>query len=286
MRQRIPAHGRAGRERSTVWRARCSRRFAPGDIGHPAPIADTHFLVAARIPQAAHHCANSSTNPGAAVRAVAICSFGIGVGIVVSSSASGSSYSFSPGRQAGDHDPHSSRADAGKRDQVARQIDDLHRLSHVEDEDLPLAPISPPAARAARFGNRHEVARHFGMRHRHRAARGDLLAEAIDDAAGAAQARCRSGRRRTCGRASPFSDWQPISASRFDAPMMLTGLTALSVDTEHELRHAGSRRPRAQDQRAQNSCCALLRIPLFTSIIGHMLVRSGVEQHARVSGRR
>ncbi len=68
-------------------------------------------------------------------------------------------------------------------DHVAREIDDAHRLAHVEHEDL------AAAADRARLddqrhglGNRHEVAGHLGMRDGQRAAALDLTAEDRDDA--------------------------------------------------------------------------------------------------------
>ena len=77
-------------------------------------------------------------------------------GSVCSPSASSSSYSFSPGRSPVKTILMSFSAEAREPDQVAREIDDAHRLAHVEHEDL--------AALAHRTGLQHEL-RRLGNRH-------------------------------------------------------------------------------------------------------------------------
>ena len=58
---------------------------------------------------------------------------------------------------------------------------DLHRLTHVEDKDLrPGGHRGGLHHQPAGFRNRHEEACDVGVRHRYRAALGDLLAEARD----------------------------------------------------------------------------------------------------------
>ena len=74
---------------------------------------------------------------------------------------------------------------AGEPDHVAREVEDLHRLAHLEHEDL--AGAGAEVARLDheldRLRDRHEVARHVGMGDRHRPALLDLRAEDRDDAA-------------------------------------------------------------------------------------------------------
>ena len=75
----------------------------------------------------------------------------------------------------------SSSVAAGEPDHLLREVEDLHRLAHVEHVDLAAA-----AHRARlhderrRLRDRHEEARHLGVRDRHRAAALDLAAEDRD----------------------------------------------------------------------------------------------------------
>src|SRR5690606_28108073 len=79
-------------------------------------------------------------------------------------------------------------AEARKLDEIPRQIDNLHRLTHVEDKDLaPLAEYGGLQDELHRLGNGHEEALDIGVGHRDRPAAGDLLAEGEDDAAPAAE---------------------------------------------------------------------------------------------------
>jgi hypothetical protein len=56
-------------------------------------------------------------------------------------------------------------------DEVAREVDDLHRLAHVEDEDLPaLAHGAGLQHELAGLGDGHEVPLHLRVRHRDRPA--------------------------------------------------------------------------------------------------------------------
>src|SRR2546423_6148181 len=70
---------------------------------------------------------------------------------------------------------------AGKRDEVFGEIEDAHRLAHVEHEDFAAAAHRPGLQdELAGFGDRHEVAHHLRVRHRHRAAPANLLAKDWD----------------------------------------------------------------------------------------------------------
>src|SRR5207253_8034117 len=81
-----------------------------------------------------------------------------------------------PRARADERDRHlATRLLARERDHVPREVDDPHRLAHVEHEDL-----AAPADRARLddelrgLRDRHEEARHLRMRHRHRPALLDL----------------------------------------------------------------------------------------------------------------
>ena len=63
----------------------------------------------------------------------------VGVGSRASSSLYSSSKSFSPGRRPVNTMSMSLRPQAREPDQVAGEVDDLHRLAHVEHEDLAAA---------------------------------------------------------------------------------------------------------------------------------------------------
>ena len=76
----------------------------------------------------------------------------------------------------------------GQADHFPRKVQDLHRLSHIEYEDL--AALCVGAAlenqvHCLRYG--HEITDDIRVRHSHRTAVLDLLAEDRDDAAVAAQ---------------------------------------------------------------------------------------------------
>src|SRR3569833_117704 len=78
------------------------------------------------------------------------------------------------------------RPQSRKQDQIARQIDDPDRIAHIENEYLAAASHGGSLQdKLAGFGDRHEEALHFGVRHRDRSAREDLLFESrhhADDA--------------------------------------------------------------------------------------------------------
>ena len=94
-----------------------------------------------------------------------------------------------PGAQAGilDFDVHVGLV-AGQPDQVASQVGDLHRASHVQHEDLPAVGIGPGQHHQADgLRDGHEVADDVGMGHGHRPAVFDLLFEDRDHGAVGAQ---------------------------------------------------------------------------------------------------
>ena len=96
-----------------------------------------------------------------------------------------SSCSFSPGRDADERDRDVRlRLLAGEADHVAGEVEDLHRLAHVEHVDL-AAAADRAGLHDERHGlrDRHEVARHLRMRHGHRPALLDLAPEDRNHAA-------------------------------------------------------------------------------------------------------
>ena len=69
-------------------------------------------------------------------------------------------------------------------DHVFGEVDDLHRIAHIEDQHISRRADSPSLDdQLDRFGNRHEEPLHIGMRDRDRPPAFDLLAECRDDAA-------------------------------------------------------------------------------------------------------
>ena len=80
------------------------------------------------------------------------------------------------------------RLEAGQADQVAGQVVDLHRLTHVEDEDLAAPGVGACLQdQTHRFRDGHEVADDVRVGDCHRAAGLDLLLKERDDGAVAAQ---------------------------------------------------------------------------------------------------
>src|SRR3954465_2306538 len=89
------------------------------------------------------------------------------------------------GTKAAAFDPDGVLRESRQADQLAREIVDLHRLTHVEDENLAAASHHRSLHDELRgFWNRHEIALHFRIRDGHRTAARDLLAKSRDDAAG------------------------------------------------------------------------------------------------------
>ena len=77
---------------------------------------------------------------------------------------------------------------AGQVNHAPRQVDDAHRLAHVQHEHVAALPHRPGLDHQLRgFGDGHEIAGNVGVRQRHRAAAGDLLLEQRHHRAGAAQ---------------------------------------------------------------------------------------------------
>ena len=111
------------------------------------------------------------------------------------------------------------------------QVDDLDRLAHVEQEDLAaLAHGGGLEHELDGLGDGHEVARHLRVRDGDGPAGGDLLLEDRDDRAGGAE-HVAEPDGLELGRASVrLRSWMYISAMRLEPPMMLVGLTALSVE--------------------------------------------------------
>jgi hypothetical protein len=125
---------------------------------------------------------------GAVVVVQACAAAAMGVGSVASASASSSSYSFSPGRRPVKTIGISSSVWPGQADQVARQVDDLHRLAHVQHQHLAAVADGRGLQHQARgLGDGHEVANDVRVGDGDRAAAGDLFLELRDHAAAAAQ---------------------------------------------------------------------------------------------------
>ncbi len=112
---------------------------------------------------------------------------------------------------------------AGEPDHVVGEVDDLHRLAHVEDEDLALAgaDVAGSDHQLHRLGDRHEVARHLRVGDGDRAAALDLAAEDRHDAAGGgedvAEADRGEARLRVLRRRRPRRSTRP-SPSRRPSP--------------------------------------------------------------------
>ena len=79
---------------------------------------------------------------------------------------------FFAGAQAGELDVYVLVGfEAVEADQLFGDVNDMHRLAHVEDEDLPALPQNGCLKHQRhRLGDGHEVALHLRMRHRQRAA--------------------------------------------------------------------------------------------------------------------
>ena len=94
-----------------------------------------------------------------------------------------------PGAQAAEADVDILVGDkTGEPDQLLGEVEDLDRLAHVEEENLPPLPHAPGLQhQLARFRNRHEKARHLPMGDGDRPPLRDLLLEGRHDAAGAAE---------------------------------------------------------------------------------------------------
>ena len=77
-----------------------------------------------------------------------------------------------------------SSGQAGKADQIAGQVDDLHRLAHFQHEDLAALAHGRRLQHQLRgLGNRHEEAGHAGIGDGDRSAAADLVLEDRHDAA-------------------------------------------------------------------------------------------------------
>src|SRR5690348_12559175 len=92
------------------------------------------------------------------------------------------------GAEAGELDPDVVRAQSGKPDHVARQVEDLDGFAHLQHEDLAVVSHQARLEHELRgLGDQHEITGNLRVSYRERAAAGDLLAKLGDDAAGAAE---------------------------------------------------------------------------------------------------
>ena len=90
--------------------------------------------------------------------------------------------------EAGEHDGNLLLAVPRQPDQLACQLDDLHRLAHVQHQHLAAgADGTGLQHETRRLGDGHEVANDVRVRHGHRPALGDLLLELRDHAAAGAE---------------------------------------------------------------------------------------------------
>ena len=167
---------------------------------------------------------------------------------------------------------------AGEADHVLGEVDDLHRLAHVEHVDLAAA-----ADRAGldderrRLRDRHEVARHLGVRDGQRPAALDLAPEDRHDRARTSRARCRSARRRSASarRRGARTSRRPTRRAPSTGPSRSSGSTALSVEMS-----TNRSAPNSTATSATAACRehvvphGLERVRLHQR---HVLVRRGVE---------
>ena len=140
-------------------------------------------------------------------------------------------------------------------DHVAREIDDAHRLAHVEHEDLAAASLQPRLQQQLRrFRQRHEVARDLRMRDGDRAAARDLLAKARDHAARAAEHVAEAHEHELRPRAL-----QALAHHLREAlgrAHHVGRIDRLVRRHENELLDASPRPPRARARRCRTRCCA------------------------------
>ena len=93
-----------------------------------------------------------------------------------------------PRPQPGEFDLDIGFAIARKADQLPREVDDLHRLAHVENKNLPRGAHQRGLQHELRrLGDGHEVALDVRVGDSHRSAARDLFAKTGDHAAGAAE---------------------------------------------------------------------------------------------------
>jgi len=119
---------------------------------------------------------------------------------------------------------------AGQPDHLLRQQTDRYRVAHVERvHRLVGADRRCLQDQLAGFGDGHEVARHLGVGHRHRAALADLFAEQRHHAAGRVQ-HVAEAHRHVARHAVLGLGLADHLANRLVAPSTLTGSTALSVE--------------------------------------------------------
>src|SRR5690606_16820172 len=164
-------------------------------------------------------------------------------------------------------------------DQVARQIDDLHRLTHVEHEDA--AALSHHAGlqhQLRRFRNGHEVTADLRMGDGDGAAGGNLFAEFGDDTAGAAKqvAETHGDEARPFGRKRLTKQFRQAFARAHD----VGGIHRLVGGDEHEFLHTVVER-RLCDARGAEAVVAHRLPGVFHFHEWDMLVGGGVEYHCR-----
>ena len=175
----------------------------------------------------------------------------------------------------------SSSREAREPDHLAREVDDLHRLAHVEHEDLAALAHQPGLQHELRrLRDRHEVALDVGMRDGDRAAARDLLAEVRHHAAGRAEHVAEAHDHELRCRCRRCSAWQTISARRLEAPITLVGFTALSVEISTNFAAPCLRAARAT---AMVDSTLLRTASKALSLLHqrHVLVRRGMEHDLR-----
>ena len=169
---------------------------------------------------------------------------------------------------------------AGEADHLLGQVADLHRLAHVEREDLAaLANAGGLQDQLAGLGNGHEVARDFRVRHGDRAAVADLPAEQRHHRAGRIQHVAE-----THGHEAGIGLRVEVLAVDFGHALAgahhAGGVDRLVGGDQHETRHpdrTGCIGHRAGTQRVVAERGAQLALQHR-----HVLVRRGMEHHLRL----
>ncbi len=164
-------------------------------------------------------------------------------------------------------------------DHQPRQIDDLHRLAHVEHEDVAAFPHQPRLQHELRgFGNGHEVAHDLRVGHGDRPAGGDLRRKARHHAAARSQHIAEAHRA-----AMRFGVLRGVRLQRqLGQPLArahhIGRVHRLVGGDEHEALRAAGRGRACRAQRAQHIGAQRLDgVVVFHQ--RHMLVGRGVQHH-------
>ena len=160
------------------------------------------------------------------------------------------------------------------------QVHHLHRLAHVEHEQVAVAPERGRVEdQPGGLRDRHEEAGHVGVRDRRAARRSRAAPGRSARRCPWSPARCRTGRT-TYGRPVRWAaSATSISAIRLLAPITLVGRTALSVETNTKRSTPAASAASSIDHRAADVHVHGVGGMLLHH--RHVLVGGGVEDHAR-----